>query len=115
MAQDKNKTKAQLITETEELRQRLAKLDGADRDLKRAEEALRKREEELDVIFDSVPARHPPRVSADCWMSEGAVKVAVHRLRRRYRDLLLDGIAQTLAEGESLDEELHYFLSAIGT
>jgi PAS domain S-box-containing protein len=56
MAQDKNKTKAQLITETEELRQRLAKLDGADRDLKRAEEALRKREEELDVIFDSVPA-----------------------------------------------------------
>jgi RNA polymerase sigma-70 factor (ECF subfamily) len=48
-------------------------------------------------------------------MSEGAVKVAVHRLRRRYRDLLLDGIAQTLAEGESLDEELHYLLSAIGT
>jgi RNA polymerase sigma-70 factor (ECF subfamily) len=48
-------------------------------------------------------------------LSEGAVKIAVHRLRRRYRDVLLEAIAQTLAEGESVEEELHYLFSAIGT
>lgn len=47
-------------------------------------------------------------------LSEGAIKTAAHRLRRRYRDLLLDEIAQTLAEGESVDEELHYLFAAIG-
>ena len=30
-------------------------------------------------------------------MSEGAVKVAAHRMRRRYRDLLREEIAQTVA------------------
>jgi len=48
-------------------------------------------------------------------LSEGAVKVAVHRLRRRYRDLLLEEIAATLAEGESVDEELRDLFSALGT
>ncbi len=53
-------------------------------------------------------------LGAEVGLSEGAVKVAVHRLRRRYRDVLLDEIAQTLAEGESMDEEFQYLLSAIG-
>lgn len=54
-------------------------------------------------------------LGVDLGMAEGAVKVAVHRLRRRYRDLLLEEIAQTLAEGESVDEELRHLLSAIGS
>ena len=48
-------------------------------------------------------------------LSEGAVKVAVHRLRHRYRDFLLEEISQTLDEGESLEEELQYLFSAIGS
>ncbi len=39
-------------------------------------------------------------------MSEGAVKVAVHRLRQRYRELLRDEIAHTVASPEMVDDEL---------
>jgi len=47
-------------------------------------------------------------------LSEEAVKTTVHRLRRRYRDLLVEEIAHTLAEGESVDEELRHLFAAIG-
>ena len=39
-------------------------------------------------------------------MEEGAVRVAVHRLRKRYRQLLRDEVAQTLAEGADVDAEM---------
>jgi RNA polymerase sigma-70 factor (ECF subfamily) len=39
-------------------------------------------------------------------LSEGAVRVAAHRLRRCYRQLLREEIALTLAKGESVDDEL---------
>src|SRR5262249_17818709 len=44
--------------------------------------------------------------AAELGMTEGAVKVAVHRLRRRYRDLVREEIAQTVAGPEDVDEEL---------
>jgi len=46
-------------------------------------------------------------------MSEGAVRVAVHRLRRRYRELLREEIAQTLANPEQADEEMRALFSAL--
>ena len=46
-------------------------------------------------------------------MTEGAVKTAVHRLRRRYRQLLRDEIAQTVAGPEEIDEEIQYLLSCL--
>jgi len=46
-------------------------------------------------------------------MTEGAVKVAVHRLRRRLRDLLREEVAQTVASGEEVDEELRHLIGAI--
>lgn len=61
---------------------------------------------------DRIPYRE---LGSELGLSEGAVKVAVHRLRGRYRDLLLDEIAQTLAEGESVDEELRHLFSAISS
>jgi len=36
-------------------------------------------------------------------MSEGAVKVAVHRLRQRYRELLRDEVAQTVSSPDEVD------------
>jgi RNA polymerase sigma factor (sigma-70 family) len=39
-------------------------------------------------------------------LEEGAVRVAVHRLRQRYRRLLRDEIAQTLADPDQVAEEL---------
>jgi len=41
-------------------------------------------------------------------MAEGAVKVAVHRLRRRFRDLLRKQIAQTVHTPAELEEELQH-------
>ena len=48
-------------------------------------------------------------------MNEGAVKVAVHRLRKRYRQLLRDEIAGTMAGSGDVDEELrHLFATLVG-
>ena len=48
-------------------------------------------------------------------MSEGAVKVAVHRLRRRYRKLLKEEIAQTIVGPEALEDELGELLAALSS
>jgi len=45
-------------------------------------------------------------------MDEGAVRVAVHRLRKRYRQLLRDEIAQTLADGADVGEEMRALFGA---
>lgn len=52
-------------------------------------------------------------LGSDLGLSEGAIKVAVHRLRRRYRDLMLEEISQTLAEGENLEEEMRHLMAAL--
>jgi RNA polymerase sigma-70 factor (ECF subfamily) len=48
-------------------------------------------------------------------MTEAAVKVAVHRLRRRYRKLLKEEIARTIAETESMEDELGQLLAALSS
>ena len=45
-------------------------------------------------------------------MSEGTVRVAVHRLRRRYRELLQQEIIQTLADPAQADEEMRALMGA---
>ena len=46
--------------------------------------------------------------------SEGAVKVAVHRLRKRFRELLRQEIAQTLDDEADVEDELRYLCSVHG-
>ena len=46
-------------------------------------------------------------------MTEGAVKVAVHRLRERYRALLRAEIAETVATAEEVDGEMRHLLAAL--
>jgi len=47
-------------------------------------------------------------------MSEGAVKVAVHRQRQRYGQLLREEIARTVGSEREVDEELRYLISIAG-
>ena len=47
-------------------------------------------------------------------VSEGSIKVAVHRLRRRFRDLVREEIAHTVSSPDQVDEELRYLWSAAG-
>ncbi len=53
-------------------------------------------------------------LAAKLEMTEAAVKVAVHRLRRRYRGLLRDEIAQTVADPREIDDEIRELFSALG-
>jgi RNA polymerase sigma-70 factor (ECF subfamily) len=46
-------------------------------------------------------------------MSEGAVKVAVHRLRQRYRELLRAEIAETVASASEVEDELRNLFAAL--
>ena len=46
-------------------------------------------------------------------LSEGAVKVAAHRLRGRYRELLREEIANTVAGPEQVEEELRELFAAL--
>ena len=45
--------------------------------------------------------------------SEGAVKVAIHRLRRRFHEALREEISMTLTEGREISEEIRYLLAAL--
>ena len=47
-------------------------------------------------------------------LSEGAVKSAVHRLRQRYRQLLRDEIAHTVAGPGEVEEELRHLIAVLG-
>ena len=46
-------------------------------------------------------------------MTPGAVRTAVHRLRRRYRDLLKAEIAQTVRSPGQIEEEISYLLKCL--
>lgn len=51
--------------------------------------------------------------AAQLGMSEGAVKVAVHRLRRRYRELLQKEIEHTVANADEVDDEIRYLFTCL--
>ncbi len=46
-------------------------------------------------------------------MNEGAVKVAVHRLRQRYRTLLRETIADTVSSPDEVEDELRYLFRTL--
>jgi len=47
-------------------------------------------------------------------LSEGAVRVAVHRLRQRYGELLRREVAHTVTSEAEVDEELRYLFQVLG-
>jgi RNA polymerase sigma factor (sigma-70 family) len=52
-------------------------------------------------------------LAAKLRLSEGAVKVAVHRLRQRFRKLLRDEVANTVATPAEVDEEMHHLFAVL--
>ncbi|MEM7394329.1 MAG: sigma-70 family RNA polymerase sigma factor [Verrucomicrobiota bacterium] len=52
-------------------------------------------------------------VAESLGISESSVKVTVHRLRRRYGELLREEVSQTLDEKENVEEELRNLLTAL--
>lgn len=52
-------------------------------------------------------------LAARLGLSEGAVRVAVHRLKQRYGELLREEVGQTVESPAEIDEELKYLLGAL--
>ena len=52
-------------------------------------------------------------IARDLGLTEGAARVAVHRLRRRFREVFREETAHTVAAAEDLDEELRHLLMAM--
>ena len=59
---------------------------------------------------DSIPYRD---AAAKLDMTEGAVRVAVHRLRQRYGELVREEIAQTVTTPEQIEEEICELYAAL--
>src|SRR5262249_6774490 len=53
------------------------------------------------------------KVASSLEMEPGALRVAVHRLRKQYRDLLRDEIAQTLSDPAQVEEEIRSLQAAL--
>lgn len=60
---------------------------------------------------ERVPYREMAR---DLGMTEGAVKVAMHRMRQRFHEALREEVAQTVTHPEEVGDEIRYLLAAIG-
>jgi len=53
------------------------------------------------------------QIAGELKMTEAAVKVAAHRLRRRYRELLHEEIGQTVSDPALIDEEIRQLLESL--
>lgn len=72
--------------------------------------------EQLKFYLTGDPlSAHYREVAAKLGISEGAVKVAVHRLRRRYQECLRAEIAETVAESSQIDDELRALFTAVAS
>jgi RNA polymerase sigma-70 factor (ECF subfamily) len=78
-------------------------------------------EGERGVVFETLrpflvagtPGPDLAAAAATLGTSEGAARVALHRLRTRYRDLLRATVAETVVDPSEVDDELRHLVSAL--
>lgn len=84
----------------------------------RAEYARDGREGVFDALKERLSADGDPgslaSVAAALGMNEGAVKVALHRLRQRYRRILNEEIAHTVESPDEVQEEIRHLFHVFG-
>jgi RNA polymerase sigma-70 factor (ECF subfamily) len=83
----------------------------------RAEHAARDKEAVFDrlrgfLVGERQPGGHAA-AAAELGLTEGAVKVAVHRLRQRYRELIREEIARTVPDPGAIDDEIRALFAAL--
>lgn len=61
------------------------------------------------------PAARYHELGKELGMSEGALKVAVHRLKKKYRQKLREEVAQTVGEEDSVEHELRHMMTILGS
>jgi RNA polymerase sigma-70 factor (ECF subfamily) len=68
----------------------------------------------LEPFLAGSPERDDyPRLAGQLGVSEGAIRVAVHRMRQRYGRLLREEVARTVGDTSDVDDELRYLLTAL--
>lgn len=65
------------------------------------------------LLVDDAEEVSRANAAAELGMSEGALRIAVHRLRRRYGELFRREIANTVSSPEEIDEEMRYLLAVL--
>jgi hypothetical protein len=94
----------------------LTVVDGLLADL-RAQWTAQGRASEFDelkaCLLGQAPAGGYAAVAARLGTSEGAVKTAVHRLRSRFQSLLRQRVAETVADGRDVDDEIRHLIQAL--
>ncbi|MCD6050864.1 MAG: hypothetical protein K0Q55_2267 [Verrucomicrobia bacterium] len=53
------------------------------------------------------------QIACDLGMSEGAVRVAVHRVRKRFRELFRAAVADTVSEASEVDHEVRHVVGLL--
>lgn len=81
----------------------------------RAEFAAKGGAEMFDALKGTLTGAEPARdeLAKQFGMSEGALKVAVHRLRQRYREVLRAEIAETVDSVSDVDEEMRHLVTVL--
>ena len=76
-------------------------------------DALREFEMLKPWLTGETVARSQADAAHELEMSEGAVRVAIHRLRRRFRELVKSEIAQTVNDPAEVAEEMRHLIEAL--
>jgi RNA polymerase sigma factor (sigma-70 family) len=83
----------------------------------RAEFVAAGRARDFDVLKECLMAARGaidyPGLASRLKMSEGAVRVAAHRLRKRFREIYREEISLTLADDADLNAELHHLAAVL--
>lgn len=74
----------------------------------------RKLFEQLKNLLTGAPMAPYGLIASTLSLQEGAVKVAAHRLRKRYREFLRAEICHTVLDPKSIDQEIRYLFLALG-
>ncbi len=81
----------------------------------RAESKASGKGELFEALKGSLIGEEPARseTAARLGTTVGAAKVAVHRLRQRYREILRAEIAETVSDPSDIDDEMRYLVAAL--
>jgi RNA polymerase sigma-70 factor (ECF subfamily) len=104
-------------TDADTLFDRRWALDVLDRAMKRlrAEFATKQDESTFDVLKGTLSGADVSReeIAKKLGLSEGALKVAIHRLRQRYREVLRAEIAETVNSPDEVEDEMRHLVAVL--
>jgi RNA polymerase sigma factor (sigma-70 family) len=71
--------------------------------------------EELKEFLSDQRALPHAAIASKYGISVGAVGVSIHRLRKRYAEVLREEISHTVSTSEEVDDEIRHLIAAVGT